>query len=91
MLKEDLSILPRLRRCVLDMFEELPGRATGLGGSEMRILELISAGYVHPFDVFPDRAVMAVVRWLIDSAFPRFRKKCCVLPSACRVYSAASA
>ena len=35
------------------MLEELPGRATGLGASEMRILELISAGYVHPFDVFP--------------------------------------
>jgi hypothetical protein len=53
LLKKDLSILPQLRRCVLDMLEELPGRATGLGASEMRILELISAGYTHPFDVFP--------------------------------------
>jgi hypothetical protein len=53
LLKKDLSILPQLRRCVLDMLEELPGRATGLGASEMRILELISAGYAHPFDVFP--------------------------------------
>ncbi len=53
LLKKDLSILPQLRRCVLEMLEELPGRATGLGASEMRILELISAGYVHPFDVFP--------------------------------------
>jgi hypothetical protein len=35
------------------MLEELPGRATGLGASEMRMLELISAGYLHPFDVFP--------------------------------------
>ena len=35
------------------MLEELPGRATGLGASELRILELISAGYVHPFEVFP--------------------------------------
>lgn len=49
----DLSILPQLRRCVLELLEELPGRATGLGASEMRILELISAGYRHPFDVFP--------------------------------------
>ncbi len=53
LLNEDLSILPQLRRCVLELLEELPGRATGLGGSEMRILELISAGFRHPFDVFP--------------------------------------
>jgi len=53
LLAKDLSILPQLRRCVLEMLEELAGRATGLGASEMRILELISAGYQHPFDVFP--------------------------------------
>jgi hypothetical protein len=47
-----LSVLPQLRRCVVELLEELPGRATGLGGSEIRILELISAGYWHPFDVF---------------------------------------
>jgi hypothetical protein len=53
LLGRDLSILPQLRRCVLEMLEELPGRATGLGASELRMLELISAGYVHPFDMFP--------------------------------------
>jgi hypothetical protein len=53
LLGRDLSILPQLRRCVLEMLEELPGRATGLGASELGMLELISAGYVHPFDVFP--------------------------------------
>ena len=53
LLGRDLSILPQLRRCVLEMLEELPGRATGLGASELRILELIAAGYVHPFEVFP--------------------------------------
>lgn len=53
LLNKDLSILPQLRRCVLELLEELPGRATGLGASELRILELISAGYIHPFDVFP--------------------------------------
>src|SRR6266481_5743572 len=47
LLNEDLSILPQLRRCVLEMLEELPGRKTGLGASEMRILELVSAGYAH--------------------------------------------
>jgi len=53
LLNRDLSIFPQLRRCVLEMLEELPGRTTGLGASELRILELISAGYVHPFEVFP--------------------------------------
>ena len=53
LLSRDLSVLPQLRRCVWEMLEELPGRGTGLGASELRILELISAGYAHPFDVFP--------------------------------------
>jgi hypothetical protein len=53
LLTKDLSILPQLRRCFVELLEELPGRATGLGASEMRILELISADYAHPFDVFP--------------------------------------
>jgi hypothetical protein len=53
LLGRDLSILPQLRRCVLEMLAELPGRATGLGASELRILELIAAGYERPFEVFP--------------------------------------
>jgi hypothetical protein len=53
LLERDLSIFPQLRRCVLELLEELPGRATGLGASEMRLLELISAGYWHPFDLRP--------------------------------------
>jgi hypothetical protein len=54
LLGRDLSILPQLRRSVLEMLEELPGRASGLGASELRVLELIAAGYEHPFDVFPN-------------------------------------
>ncbi|WP_246738148.1 hypothetical protein [Bradyrhizobium sp. CCBAU 051011] len=53
LLGRDLSILPQLRRCVLEMLEELPARATGLGASELRILELIAADYERPFEVFP--------------------------------------
>jgi hypothetical protein len=53
LLGRDLSVLPQLRRCVLEMLEELPGRTTGLGVSQLRILELISAGYTRPFEVFP--------------------------------------
>ena len=53
LLNRDLSLLPQLRRCVVELLEELPGRATGLGLSEMRMLELIAAGHTHPFDLFP--------------------------------------
>jgi hypothetical protein len=53
LLKRDLSLLPQLRRCVQEMLDELPGASTGLGASELRILELLSAGYCRPFDLFP--------------------------------------
>jgi hypothetical protein len=38
---------------VLELLEELPTRSTGLGATEMRMLELVSAGNVSPFDIFP--------------------------------------
>ncbi len=44
LLVEDLSALPQLRQAVLELLEELPMRATGLGATEMRMLELISEG-----------------------------------------------
>jgi hypothetical protein len=53
LLDEDLSALPQLRQTVLELLEELPTRLAGLGATEMRMLELISAGNVDPFDVFP--------------------------------------
>jgi hypothetical protein len=53
LLSRDLSILPRLWQAVVKLLEELPMRATGLGATEMRMLELVSAGNVSPFDVFP--------------------------------------
>ena len=53
LLGKDLSILPQLRQTVLELLEELPLAATGLGATEMRMLELISAGNAGPFDVFP--------------------------------------
>jgi hypothetical protein len=53
LLSEDISILPQLRQSVLELLEELPMPATGLGATEMRILELISSGGAGPFDVFP--------------------------------------
>ena len=45
LLGSDLSALPLLRPALSDLIEELPSRATGLGATEMRMLELIASGY----------------------------------------------
>lgn len=43
-LKGDLSALPLLRPALADLLKELPG-PTGLGATELRLLELVGAGY----------------------------------------------
>jgi len=53
LLSKDLSILPNLRRAVVKLLEELPMRATGLGATEMRMLQLLSEGIVNPIGLFP--------------------------------------
>jgi hypothetical protein len=53
LLGEDLGVLPQLRQTVPELLEELPLDATGLGATEMRMLELISGGKARPFDIFP--------------------------------------
>jgi hypothetical protein len=50
LLARDLKTLPHLRNSVISL---LPLRASGLGATEMRMLELISAGHVHPYGLFP--------------------------------------
>lgn len=45
LLRRDLSALPLLRPALSDLLEELPSSATGLGATEMRLLELIASGY----------------------------------------------
>ena len=45
LLAKDLSALPLLRPVLIDLLEELPSASTGLGASEMRMLELIARGY----------------------------------------------
>jgi len=45
LLAKDLSALPLLRPALLDLLEELPSSTTGLGATEMRMLELIARGY----------------------------------------------
>ncbi len=53
LLGDDISVLPQLGQTVLELLEELPSDVTGLGATEMRMLELISAGNARPFDIFP--------------------------------------
>jgi len=36
LLNKNLSLLPQLRRCIQELLDELPGRQTGLGASQMR-------------------------------------------------------
>ena len=45
LLGKDLSALPLLRPAMFELLEELPSSATGLGATEMRLLELIASGY----------------------------------------------
>jgi hypothetical protein len=53
LLSKDLTVLQGLRPAVIELLEELPSRMTGLGATEMRMLELISEGNASPPDVFP--------------------------------------
>jgi len=45
LLRRDLTALPLLRPALLDLLAELPCSTTGLGATEMRMLELIARGY----------------------------------------------
>ncbi|MDI1263095.1 MAG: hypothetical protein PS018_07555 [bacterium] len=53
LLTNDTSALPGLHAAVVSLLEELPALRTGLGVTALRLLELISAGHVHPWDLFP--------------------------------------
>lgn len=52
LLARDLSALPLLRPALLDLLEELPSAITGLGATEMRLLELIANGYSRTRSLF---------------------------------------
>jgi hypothetical protein len=53
LLSRDLSVLPQLRNAVIALLEELPMHTTGLGATEVRMLELLATGHIHPCDLFP--------------------------------------
>jgi hypothetical protein len=51
-LAKDLSALPSLRPVLLELLDELPSATTGLGATEMRMLELIGRGYSLTNELF---------------------------------------
>jgi len=48
LLMTDLTILPRLRPALISLLEELPDSVTGLGASEMDILDFVNDGRTDP-------------------------------------------
>jgi hypothetical protein len=52
LLREDLSALSLLRPVLLEWLDELPSAVTGLGATEMRLLELIGRGYLRTNALF---------------------------------------
>src|SRR5262249_984731 len=65
LLDPDLIILPRLRQSVVELLAELPSSTAGLGATEMRMLELISAGRSTPSQIFSDRRRRVFDYWEI--------------------------
>ena len=57
LLRQDLSALPLLKPVLRDLLEELPSVSTGLGASEMRMLEMIASGWANVNPLFHFRAV----------------------------------
>jgi len=52
LLHRDLSALPLLKPVLIDLLAELPSASSGLGATEMRMLEMIGRGYSRTFDLF---------------------------------------
>jgi hypothetical protein len=52
LLSKDLSALPLLKPALRDLLAELPSAATGLGATEMRMLELVARGYAGTNSLF---------------------------------------
>ncbi|MCP1914773.1 hypothetical protein [Bradyrhizobium sp. USDA 4508] len=48
LLMQDLSAIPQLRAALIALLEELPGQDTGLGASELRMLDLVADGETSP-------------------------------------------
>ena len=53
LLQSDLSALLLFKPVLLDLLAELPSASTGLGATEMRMLEMIANGYAQRQSAFP--------------------------------------
>jgi hypothetical protein len=52
LLRRDLRALPLLRPALVDLLAELPSATTGLGATEMAMLEMIARGHERTNDLF---------------------------------------
>jgi hypothetical protein len=57
LLTADLSALPMLKPALLELLAELPSSTTGLGATEMRMLELIAWGFANTNPLFHFRTL----------------------------------
>ncbi len=57
LLQRNLSAFPQLKPALIDLLEELPSSVTGLGATEMRLLELIGNGYASTNTLFYRRTL----------------------------------
>jgi hypothetical protein len=60
LLMTDLTILPRLRSALIAVLEELPDSVTGLGASEMDLLDFVNDGHTDPRHVTEARWLRGV-------------------------------
>jgi hypothetical protein len=52
LLRQDLSALPLLKPALTELLNELPSASTGLGASEMRMVEMVAEGHMGTNNLF---------------------------------------
>jgi hypothetical protein len=57
LLSSNLSALPLLRPALVELLEELPSGVTGLGATEMRLLEMLAWGFANTNPLFHLRTI----------------------------------
>jgi hypothetical protein len=57
LLSSNLSALPMLRPTLVELLEELPSGVTGLGATEMRLLEMLAWGFANTNPLFHLRTI----------------------------------
>ncbi len=52
LLRQDLSVLPLLKPALTELLNELPSASTGLGATEMRMVEMVAEGHAGTNNLF---------------------------------------